>query len=725
MATSAPRNKSQSLKIAGEDAGSELAAPSTGVVLQTRIEEDTPVLPSKFQVVKLLGEGGMGRVFEVQDLELGSTFAVKVMNRDWLGDDAALQCFRTEASAAGELIHPHIVQVYECSTEDPTPYIRMEYVEGISFDRVLKRERIVEQGRLLNMVVQICDALEYAHLHGVVHRDLKPSNIILQDAGDIVKLVDFGIAKVGPKNESVTQMTQKGEVFGSPMYMSPEQAAAAPVDHRTDLYSLGCTLYEALAGKPLFSGENAVHVLLQHMNTSAKSATRKLLKKGYSRSLVAILEKLLEKQPDKRYQSAAELADDIRRILRGQLSFALLKKPFLVDISGKAVVMSFMAAGFLGVVGLSAYTTLMVAHLESSRDSKTNIYDQMVSRRAEARDLTNKIVHGDPKDMFLSARALHALVEQETQNSMSLRGYMLDEHAALKSAELLCPEDQQSILGTYQRCPNQETKVELLSALCCVNSPIPQLVTLACSLSGSTDRETKRLATAGIVNWSTGLPKDQQKEVSTALSALLLEEKDRIKPANGMINDCVVTALDNISQFSNQAMQNIRQSARDTFKDTPIESGGWNDAQHPLVHIAKISHQYFPELTSLLNSRNFCNQTLSVLQELGPKAQAAVPDLCKLLTRVQTYQKPNVWAALAAIGPSAAPRAVPVLSREFQRSRGDDAGRIALTLAKMGPSGMAVLRKQADLPRSQETPQNQGVNDPIDAAQEALADEKR
>ncbi len=265
-------------------------------------EEQISGLPAKFRILKKLGQGGMGVVYLVEDDELGCQLAVKVIR---VQNDVALNRFEVEAAAASALSHPHIAQVYSFVSASPEPYIVMEYVDGQSFDKVLKRERVIEQERLLNIVLQVCEAIEYAHLHQVIHRDLKPSNIIIRNENDLVKVIDFGIAKVGEQKESATQLTQKSEVFGSPMYMSPEQAQAGIVDERTDLYSLGCIIYEALSGRPLFAGDNAIQILLHHINTSPKNATRKLLKKGYSRSLVATIEKLLEKNPAHRYQSAS------------------------------------------------------------------------------------------------------------------------------------------------------------------------------------------------------------------------------------------------------------------------------------------------------------------------------------------------------------------------------------------------------------------------------------
>jgi serine/threonine-protein kinase len=275
-----------------------------------------------FNLIEKLGEGGMGTVFRARDRVLNREMAIKVMRADLVGDRAAVKRFQKEAAAAGDLTHPNIAQVYKCSVDEAAPYMVMEYVDGISLAQILKHERRLSLKRVINIALQICDALQYAHDKGVVHRDLKPSNIIVVDGchSDVIKVVDFGIAKLAPANETATGLTQSGEVFGSPEYMSPEQAKGIQVDQRSDLYSLGCILFEALTGRKLFSGDNAIQILLHHINTPITDRLELLRTKRFPEPLIAVVAKLLSKQPEKRYQSAMELAVDLQRFQSGTLS---------------------------------------------------------------------------------------------------------------------------------------------------------------------------------------------------------------------------------------------------------------------------------------------------------------------------------------------------------------------------------------------------------------------
>jgi serine/threonine protein kinase len=682
-----------------------------------------PGLPERFKVLKLLGQGGMGTVYQVADQELGCDLAVKIMSREWLADQTALQRFEVEAAAAGELCHPHIAQVYGYSAAGETPYITMEYVEGASFDRVLKRERIIEQERLLNMVLQICDALEYAHLHGIVHRDLKPSNIILQDAGDIVKLVDFGIAKVGPKNDSATQLTQKGEVFGSPTYMSPEQSHAGTVDHRTDLYSLGCIIYEALSGKPLFTGDNAVQILLHHINTSPNTSTRKLLKKGYSKSLIAILEKLLQKRPEQRYQSAAEVADDIRRVLNNQMSFALLKRPFLLDISKRGVLTGLAVAGTIALIGSCSLTALMVARLQTDRPANQGVYDRMIQRQNEARNLVDKITKSNGQDVALAARALHLLVAEDVWF-----GRNIGPQPVGTPKDLLSADDQKAILKAYSNASG-DTRLELLSVLTSMNNPTSDVVNFACALCKSKDSDTRSVVSPAVSRWPDLIDKKYQPQLSTALSYLLLDNKESQSQAG---EGFVVNVGDEqrgllcITNFSDEAIANIRQSARAVPPDrqTSMLYGGYSNQEHPLGHVATVRHEYYPELLSLLKNRNYAQDASEALQTLGAKALEAVPALCQMLKAPESTCRREAAGVLAAIGPAAAPQAVPALSAAYAHHRREDVGPFASALAKMGPPGIAVLQKEASrhLARDRDGVPLSGDQVASETAQEALLD---
>jgi len=302
----------------------------------------SPELLGSFNLIEKLGEGGMGTVFRARDRVLNREMAIKVMRAELVGDRAAIKRFQKEAAAAGDLTHPNIAQVYKCSADESAPYMVMEYVDGISMSQILKHERRISMKRLINMTLQICDALQYAHDKGVIHRDLKPSNIIVADGchSDVIKVVDFGIAKLAPANDT-TGLTQSGEVFGSPEYMSPEQAKGIEVDQRSDLYSLGCILFEALSGRKLFSGDNAIQILLHHINTPITDRLELLRTKRLPEPLIALVAKLLAKQPEKRYQSAQELAVDLQRFQLGTLSSWRLKtKKKTVVVAAASIVVA-------------------------------------------------------------------------------------------------------------------------------------------------------------------------------------------------------------------------------------------------------------------------------------------------------------------------------------------------------------------------------------------------
>lgn len=708
------------IKTAGTESGENSCEDSCTLQKEADIKScpplEIPGLPQRFEPIKLLGQGGMGAVYQVRDLTLAGEFAIKFMSAQSLPSETARQRFKIEAAAVHELVHPNIVQVYDYSVSDTAPYIVMEYIPGAGFDCVLARERIIEQQRLLNMILQICDALSYAHLHGVVHRDLKPSNIILHESSGLVKLVDFGIAKLGPQNESATQLTQKGEVFGSPAYMSPEQACAGKVDHRTDLYSLGCIMFEALSGKPLFAGENAVQILLQHINSSPLDLTRKLLKKGYSKSLVAIIEKLLEKEPDRRYQSAAELAEDIRRVLHKRLSFALMKKPFLISVSKNVVVATLASTCLLGMLGFSAYTTITVTQLRNS-PNETRLFDAMVSKRNQAKEMIDKFLNGKREDRVLALRAFRALIAGQSESAERLQ---------------IDPKDQLSLVGAFNNESSQDIRKEILEIFTSVYKPESAVMTLTSNLCVSSDDVLRPLATSCVCAWVRKCEKRFQPELSTILSELLLRQADDSEDSldsegsrygSSNLQSSIRLALKYVSNYSDLAIKNIRESAKKVQGDTTERA---YYAPHPLVCVAKLKRTYYPELVLLLKSSTERMAAVEALAALGPKALPAVPDLLKLLevSSEEGYSY-NIYRTLGSIGPAVAKQAVPVLKASYLRHRMNEAPLIASVLAKMGPLGISALKVEADRKRlpydSDPHSSNYRHNAAIDAAKEALA----
>jgi serine/threonine protein kinase len=215
-----------------------------------------------YEVLGLIGAGGMGEVYKARDTRLGRLAALKMMRPDWSDEPGQRRRFVREARTASSLNHPNILTIYEIDADGGQDYIAMEYVEGGTLADVMKAGPL-EAERALRVAAQVADALEAAHAASIVHRDLKPSNIMMT-AADRVKIVDFGLARVGtasPTDETADALTEQGAVVGTTPYMSPEQAAGHAVDGRSDLFSLGIILYEMLAGRRPFAADSTAGTL--------------------------------------------------------------------------------------------------------------------------------------------------------------------------------------------------------------------------------------------------------------------------------------------------------------------------------------------------------------------------------------------------------------------------------------------------------------------------------
>jgi serine/threonine protein kinase len=280
-------------------------------------------LAGKYEVVEMLGKGGMSAVYKVKHVILGKPYAVKMLHPHMVANGTALERFRTEASAAAKLTHPNIITIHDYDDEEGHPFQAIDYLEGVSLADEIRKCGRLEPVRALNVFVQACSALAHAHEMNVIHRDLKPSNIMLIEKDgvkDVVKLVDFGIAKVMPQEgEAVQQLTQTGEIFGTPLYMSPEQCLGQKLDTRSDIYSFGCLMYETLVGRPPLAGSTVFATIQKHVDETPKSIKEEL-NDSSSRliaSLDAIIAKTLAKQPSQRQQSMHELLDELTEAKRG------------------------------------------------------------------------------------------------------------------------------------------------------------------------------------------------------------------------------------------------------------------------------------------------------------------------------------------------------------------------------------------------------------------------
>jgi serine/threonine protein kinase len=271
-----------------------------------------------YKIEAMLGAGGMGQVFCARDTRLGRIVAIKVLPHDKVADPERKRRFLQEARAVSALNHPNIVTLHDIASDNGIDYLVMEYVEGKSLDKLIPSKGL-PLPEALDYAVQIASALAAAHAAGIVHRDIKPGNAVVTAEGQ-VKVLDFGLAKLmerpapGPEGETQTQkseLTEAGTVMGTVAYMSPEQASARPLDHRTDIFSLGVVLYEMIAGKRPFRG--ATHVETMHAILHDPSPVLR----GQPAELQEVFDKALAKEPKERYQHAGDFALDLRRLKSG------------------------------------------------------------------------------------------------------------------------------------------------------------------------------------------------------------------------------------------------------------------------------------------------------------------------------------------------------------------------------------------------------------------------
>src|SRR2546425_897438 len=315
------RQEASSLIDAYDEAGDFIEEPAIAhdahVLISNHQQNNIGREIGPYQIIERLGAGGMGEVYLAQDRRLDRQVALKILPAYFVSDEARLRRFQTEARAASALNHPNILTIHEVGEVDQLHFITTEFIDGQTLRELIAQEHL-SLVEVLEIAIQVAEALTAAHAAGIVHRDIKPENIMRRRSG-LVRLLDFGIAKLlePPSSDSKTAKTQTeiGVVLGTVGYMSPEQARALPVDERTDVWSLGVVLYEMLAYRPPFVGATRMDTMVGILEREPAPLFRLANNApDFLSELQRVVSKALLKERAKRYQTAAEMSADLKKV---------------------------------------------------------------------------------------------------------------------------------------------------------------------------------------------------------------------------------------------------------------------------------------------------------------------------------------------------------------------------------------------------------------------------
>lgn len=297
-----------------------LCCPFDGTMLEHNSEDELAgkIFADRYEILSRLGSGGMSIVYKARHTLLGRLVAVKLLDPLLTSDLHNAKRFREEALASSSLSHPNLINIFDFGlTPKGEPYLIMDLLNGKSLSEIIESKGRISSEDLVTIFTQVCDGLSHAHAKGVIHRDLKPSNIMLvtDEAGSgNVKIIDFGIAKVLKGSTSRgQQLTQKGEILGSPTYMSPEQCLGQPLDERSDIYSVGCAMYEAITGQVPLIGEMSLDTMRMHVEVDPEPPSSKV--PGIPKHIDDLVLKSLKKDPQARQQSMQELKEELGKLV--------------------------------------------------------------------------------------------------------------------------------------------------------------------------------------------------------------------------------------------------------------------------------------------------------------------------------------------------------------------------------------------------------------------------
>lgn len=359
----------QAIDVTGQAPYSEVACPSCGAVMRARVHFNN------FTLLELLGEGGMGSVFRARDNNLKREVALKILKREAGSTEADWAKLAEEARLTASINHPNVVKVFSFGEDHGQFYLAMELVEKSSLDRLMMLQAKVAEAQVLDVGIQIAEGLQAAYEHGLIHRDIKPGNILFASA-NLAKIVDFGLARVLDE-----EAQESGEIWGTPFYVAPEKLDGRPEDFRSDIYSLGGTLFHALAGRPPFDAKTASMVVLKHIKNQPVSL--QAFAPNISDETAYVINRMLHKDPDQRYGSYEELLNHLNYARHRLMERAAVQEP---KKHARRAQRRGVTIGAVWVVALALCCAVAwVFLLPSSRDDgTTGVADFEVSMRMTA-----------------------------------------------------------------------------------------------------------------------------------------------------------------------------------------------------------------------------------------------------------------------------------------------------------------------------------------------------
>jgi serine/threonine protein kinase len=426
----------------GSKTANELTGPSPNSLPDANPDAIVgQVIADKYQITGFIGKGGMSSIYSAKHMQLDTIYALKLLDKNMWSDPTAVKRFKLEAQTVSKLTHPSLITYRDFGvTNDGQPYLVMDLIQGRTLSHKIKETRGIFLPTVLEIFEQLCEGLSVAHELGIVHRDVKPGNIMfMSEDSDKIKLVDFGIAKIVAEEGSESQqLTKTGDVFGSPLYMSPEQCMGKRLDNRSDIYSLGCVIFEAMTGRNAISGNTILDTMNKHVSLmpSLPSELRPDLQSADKSSWVDLDEfeyvvmKCLQKNPNDRYKTVDDILFDLRKIKAQEkinrdtpsASVKNLRKTGSFDRTSPKEMFQMVATAAYAIVGIGVLGAIVVIFImtnkpvpqtpaKPSSESQPKVASQNIvignsDQEQDANDLDQKANHYIVKENWVEAADL-------------------------------------------------------------------------------------------------------------------------------------------------------------------------------------------------------------------------------------------------------------------------------------------------------------------------------